>query len=168
MTLLTLQSEHEPRTISFVDRSLCAAISKNFSSALVICEEHEFTENPAQLVAVPIFEFHIQPQNEKLIEVFYDLESEVGNDIIEKVVDAIRSAADAAGGSSAFDSKIILQYEVEAENSFLRRYGDVVSAHLKSVGFTVVVATADEVLQGATDFCYVTDFFKKSTLFKNY
>eukprot|EP00029_Vermamoeba_vermiformis_P005806 TRINITY_DN2119_c0_g2_i3.p2 TRINITY_DN2119_c0_g2~~TRINITY_DN2119_c0_g2_i3.p2 ORF type:complete len:199 (+),score=24.91 TRINITY_DN2119_c0_g2_i3:728-1324(+) len=145
--------------VSYIDRALCLAYSKSCKSALVISEEHEFSDMPAQLTVTPVIDYKIAREHEKLIEIYYGDRDE---DNLNRLVEAIRNIVKDIGGAPVIDSTVLLSHEEEVvQESFLYLRGEKLEAKLKLFGFTVISTTVKDVLEGA-------DIFGQSLLYDDH
>jgi hypothetical protein len=151
------------RSISFIDTTLCAAFSKGWPNALVICEEHEITSMPALLNIVPIFGYQVASDCEKAIQIYYETG---GENILSQLVDTINQMISSQiDGKNRVDRKMILHYEKMAKHSFLAIHGENLASHFRGCGYVVEFVTPKEILQGAENFVH-SSFFSKSQIFK--
>jgi hypothetical protein len=149
--------------VSYADRSLVLAYSQNCRNALVISEEHEFSNMPAQLTITPIINFKIAREHEKLVEIYYGRPED--DDYLNQLVDTIRNIVKEVGGAQKIDSKILFSHEEEtAQESFLFMRGEKLEAKLKSCGLTVVSTTTNDVLEGAEIFSH-SEFYEKGVIY---
>jgi hypothetical protein len=154
---------HGAINVSYVDRSLVLAYSQNCRNALVISEEHEFSNMPAQLTITPIINFTTAREHEKLVEIYYGRPED--DDYLNQLVDTIRNIVKEVGGAQKIDSKILFSHEEEtAQESFLFMRGEKLEAKLKSCGLTVVSTTTNDVLEGAEIFSH-SEFYDNSVIY---
>lgn len=143
--------------ISYIDRALCLAYSQGCKNALVICEEHELNNMPAQLTITPIINFKVAREHEKLIEIYYGSND---GDNLNQLVEVIRSIVEEIGGAQEIDSKILFNHDEEiAQESFLFTRGEQLASKLKACAFSILPTSTKNVLEGA-------DIFGHSSLYE--
>lgn len=151
-------------TVSYVDRPLVLAYSQSCRNALVISEEHEYSDMPAQLTITPVINYKIVHEHEKLVEIYYsDRPEDDAN--VNQLVETIRNIVKALGGPQKIDSKILFSCEEETvvRDSFLCRRGERLGDKLKACGFSVVTTEIKDVLEGADIFSH-SEFYDNSVI----
>jgi septum formation inhibitor MinC len=119
---------------------------------------------PAELTIVPIIDYQVARQHEKLLRIFYN--TNYDEDHLGRLCQIVKDLV-AVLGQKAINNRIIIQYEELSKKSFFKKYSEQVARKLRNFGLTVEFVTTTEVLTGAENFSY-SIFFPKSVLFKGY